>query len=364
MNGAKILITNLKLTCRSGTEVYVRDLAIALLKRGMRPMAYSRELGVIAEELRAAQIPVIDRLSALTERPDLIHGHHNLPTAEALVHFRDVPAIFCCHDVRAYHDRPPRSPRIVRYTAVDLPCRDRLIFTCGIPEERVRVIYNFVDLERFRPRDPLPERPKRALVFSNYATERTHLPAVQKACAQLGLTLDVIGGGVGNSVDKPEEVLGAYDLVFAKGRCALEALAVGAAVILCDTRGVGPMVTTDALNRLRPLNFGHRAFTDPVTEDFLAQEIGRYDPQDAALVCCWIRANAGLDAAVEALTRLYGEVLAEHAVRTSRDSLNGDHIGARLDLLRWRLRGGCSRLKQRFVGPVLRRMRRFLMLTH
>lgn len=364
MNGLKILITNIMLANRTGTEVYVRDLATALLKRGARPIVYTRQLGLIARELQAAQIPVIDRLTRLAERPDLIHGHHNLPTAEALLHFRDVPAIFCCHDAWAWHDRPPSSSRIVRYVAVDLPCRDRLILTCGIPEERVRVIYNFVDLERFRPRDPLPERPKRALVFSNYATRRTHLPAVRKACAQLGLTLEVIGAGVGNPIDRPEEVLGAYDLVFAKGRCALEALAVGVAVILCDTRGVGPMVTTDALNRLRPLNFGYRAFTDPVTEDCLVREIGRYDPQDAALVCYWIRANAGLNTAVEALTRLYGEVLAEHAVRTGQDSLNVDHIGARLDLLRWRLHGGYGRLKQRFVWPISRRVRRLLMLAH
>ena len=39
---------------------------------------------------------------------------------------------------------------------------------------------------------------------------------------------------------------GDYDLVFAKARCALEAMAVGAAVVLCDTHGLGPMVTSAA----------------------------------------------------------------------------------------------------------------------
>ena len=36
-----------------------------------------------------------------------------------------------------------------------------------------------------------------------------------------------------------------YDIVFAKARAAIEAMAVGAAVIVCDFDGVGPMVSTE-----------------------------------------------------------------------------------------------------------------------
>src|SRR5206468_3631377 len=121
---------------------------------------------------------------------------------------------------------------------------DRLVFEHAIPEERVRVLLNFVDLQRFKPRGPLPARPTRALLFSNYAREETHLTAVREACARTGLALDVIGEGVGNVWVRPEEALGNYDLVFAKARSALEALAVGSAVVLCHATGAGPMVTT------------------------------------------------------------------------------------------------------------------------
>lgn len=312
MGSLRVLITNVSLATRSGTELYVRDLATALLDRGHTPIVYSTYLGEIAQELRAATVPVVDDLEALAIVPDLIHGHHHPETMTALLHFPRVPAVFFCHDWSAWWDVPPRFPRILRYVAVDHTCRDRLVFEHAIPEDRVRVLLNFVNLDLFKPRGPLPPRPQRALVFSNYASERTHLGAVRDACARAGIALDVIGANVGATCAKPEAVLGRYDIVFAKGRSALEALAVGAAVVLCDAAGVGTMVTTDELDRLRLLNFGRRTLRELVGPDVLAREIARYDPEDAAEVSRRIRATAGLDVAVDELLALYREVIAEH----------------------------------------------------
>ncbi len=56
-----------------------------------------------------------------------------------------------------------------------------------------------------------------------------------EACRRTQLTLDVIGAESGSVSTRPQDVLGQYDMVFAKARCALEALAVGSAVVLCDT---------------------------------------------------------------------------------------------------------------------------------
>jgi hypothetical protein len=238
----------------------------------------------------------------------------------ALLHFRQVPAIFFCHGWLPWEEIPPRFPRILRYVAVDHTCRDRLAYEHAIPEERVRVIFNFVDLQRFNVRPPLPARPKRALVFSNYMYTATHLSAVQEACARADIELDVIGASAGQSCAQPELVLGRYDLVFAKARCALEALAVGTAVVLCDTVGVGPMVTTCELEQLRQLNFGIRTLRDSLHPDVLAREIARYDAVDATEVSRRIRASAGIDMAVDEIVALYGEVLAECAVTHAVDA--------------------------------------------
>src|SRR5262249_12358471 len=158
-----------------------------------------------------------------------------------------------------------------------------------------------VDLERFPQRGPLPSRPQRALVFSNYAAESNYLGTVRAACERAGIVLDVIGSASGRSCPRPGEVLGDYDLVFAKGRCALEAMAVGAAVVLCDVNGCGPLVTAANFDELRRLNFGRRALRNPVHPDVLDGAIASYDPDDALAVCRRVRAEAGLPALVDAL---------------------------------------------------------------
>jgi hypothetical protein len=265
----------------------------------------------VAEEIRAATVPVVSSLDGLPP-PDVIHGQHHLDTMVALLHFPGVPAIYVCHGWLPWEELPPRFPRILRYVAVDHTCRDRLVFERGIAEDRVRLLFNWVDLERFRPRCPLPKRPKRALVFSNYATEESPLRAVRKACARAGIVVDVLGSGVDEACAKPEAVLGNYDIVFSKGRAALEALAVGSAVILCDAMGAGPMVTMGNVDRLRPLNFGIRALCNPVNADLLAREIACYNPLDAFEVSKHIRASAGRESALDELVSVYQEVTDEH----------------------------------------------------
>jgi hypothetical protein len=63
----------------------------------------------------------------------------------------------------------------------------------------------------------------------------------------------------GRVASRPEHLLLEYDVVFAKGRCALEAMATGAAVIVADEAGLAGPVTTENVERLRRLNFGRRA---------------------------------------------------------------------------------------------------------
>jgi hypothetical protein len=310
----RVLLTNRVLAHRTGTELYVREVAFGLQARGHKPIVYSPRLGALAAEIRRQTIPVVDDLANVAEAPDIIHGHHGLETLTALLAFPRVPAIAVCHSWIGEADRPVAFPRIRRYLAVDDTCRDRLVSENGVPPDRVDVVLNAVDLARFQPRPPLPPRPARALVFSNGSGDATpHVKAIREACDRDGIAVDLAGVQSGRVLDQPEGALGAYDLVFAKGRAALEAAAVGAAVVLCDVAGAGPMVTTDNMAALRRLNFGRRALAVEPTADVLAHEIARYDAADATEVSRRLRDVAGLDALVDQLAAIYADVLAESA---------------------------------------------------
>ncbi len=305
----RILLTNNTLALRAGSELYVRDVALALLARGHTPIAYSTVLGEMADDLRRATIPVIDDLRQLAEPPDVIHGQAHLETMTALLHFPGVRALYMCHGWLPWQAAAPRFPRIHRYVAVDHLCRERLVSEAGVPIGDVELLPNFVDLRRFVQRDPLPPRPTRALVFGAEAGEDTYVPMVRAACAAAAIPrVDAVGYREGNVTAAPERLLGEYDLVFAKGRSALEALAVGCAVVLCGGRGVGPMVTRANVDQLREVNLGIRALVEPMATVSLAHAIAGYDPRDAAATSAHVRSVADSETIVDRLVALYATI--------------------------------------------------------
>jgi hypothetical protein len=255
----------------------------------------------------------VDRIDKLESEPDIVHGNHAPELITALLHFPGAPGVFFCHDWFGVSTAPPLFPRILRYVAVDDTCRDRLAVEHGIPDERIRVLLNAVDLARFRPRGPLPERPRRALAYRGPPIERNYIATLEAACARAAIALDFVRGDEA----RPERLLPSYDLVFAKARCALEALAVGTAVVLCDVYGSGPMVSARELDELRRLNFGKRALRAPVEVGLISEQIARYNAGDATLVSGRIRETAARDALMDDILELYEEVLDEHSGRKS-----------------------------------------------
>lgn len=315
----KVLLTNYDLSRRGGSQLYVCDVAVRLLELGHTPIVYSPMLGQVAKQLRAYTVPVVGDLNEIGAPPDIIHGQQLFETMAALLRFTDAPAVFFSHDWFAGTKAIPRFPRILRYVAVDLTCRDRLLYENNIPAERISLALNFADMKRFKPRGALPARPARALLFSNYAEDDEHVGIVREACAEIGMSLDVVGARVGNASSAPEEILADYDVVFAKGRAAIEALAVGCAVNLLGVRHLGPLVTTKNFERLRPLNFGSRALCLPLNVATITAQLKNYDPADAAEVSRKIRATASRDQTVDELIEIYQEVIDEYRLSHRRD---------------------------------------------
>jgi len=145
---------------------------------------------------------------------------------------------------------------------------------------------------------------------------------------QLGLANDRLRVGRGDQYDVAlaranlatfRDSVQSLDLAYRQSLRALEALAVGTAVVLCDQAGVGPMVTTTELERLRRLNFGIRTLQESVDSDTLEKEIARYDATDAMEVSRRVRRACGSEEALSEIVALYKEVIADYKQRPMPD---------------------------------------------
>lgn len=304
-----VLITNHKLSGRTGTEIQTRNLALALLQAGHRPIVYSQTHGPIVDALRARSIVVTDDINTITLPIDVIHGHHNSCTATAAVRFPHVPAIFLCQDFAQWHDYPPKLPNIRRYLATSEANFDRLTAEGGVCSTDSQLLLNCVDLDRCQAGPPLPDRPTRALLF---AKGRSYVRAVQQACDNRGIALEVIGSAVDRLVADPEAHIRDAHLVFASGLGAMESIACGRAVVVCDPRGLAGFCSAADYPTYRRHNFGLRLLSKPLTVAAIEAEIDSYDPTSAMQVSASFRADGGFSHYVAQLEEIYDAVIAEH----------------------------------------------------
>ncbi|WP_378175944.1 glycosyltransferase [Aquimarina sp. SS2-1] len=307
-----ILITNNEMDSYTGTTVYVKELAIALVKRGENVQIYTRYVGEIGLDIQRKGIMVTDSLREITFMPDIIHTHHNTTVFDVLFYFKNTPVIFWIHDRLTPLDFPPLHKNIIRYLSVDYNCKERYSADCGFDPSDSEVIYNWVNLERFTLRKKLNQEPKKALVFSNYANNDNHLKSIQEACEQRGLQLDVIGKGTGNQKRDPEAYLMNYDIIFAKAKAAMESLASGAGVIICDYTGLAGFVTSDKLKHYRKYNFGMKLMDRLITKEYIIEEIKKYDLDDIFKVSKTIRSEIDMEKIINQIQSLYKDCITKY----------------------------------------------------
>ncbi len=308
-----VLLTSIAMTERAGAYLYVRDLALELQRLGHRPLLYTPLPGVVSEELVRAGVPVVVDARDLPERPDVIHGNHTVETALAAIRLPGVPAVFVCHGL-GWMAEPPGVGAVQRWVAVGSATLERLRATAGVEPERCHLIPNGVDTQRFRPSGrPLPERPQRAAVFSNNATPGGFVDRIRHACDERGIDLDVLGAGAGRPVETPEDILPGYDLVFARGRCAREALACGCGVVLVDDEGLGRFVDASLVEGYDRAAFGAAVLTRPHDAELIGAEIDRYDPTRVAAASATLRRGSSLGRMSERLVEVYRLAIADHA---------------------------------------------------
>lgn len=247
-----ILITNIVMSERTGTEMATFELAIALYKKGHRVIVYSPSLGRLAMELCARGVPVVDDVSKIGFVPDIIHGNHNVALATAMIRFGTVPAVFVCHDTISPFDEPIITNRIMSYIAVDYACRTRLLVS-GVKEHKTEIIINAVDTERFKLKSTISQTPRTALgvvkSFHRNEHKEHYIRILTEACGARNISVDLVGRGVGNEVEDLSSIVSKYDICFAFSRSAMEACCTGSHVVVTDEFGYGGVLDATVARR-------------------------------------------------------------------------------------------------------------------
>ncbi|WP_264565658.1 glycosyltransferase [Flavobacterium sp. N3904] len=306
-----ILITNIVVFEYTGTETYVKELAIELTNRGHSVEIFTFFKGKLAQELIEKGINVTSDLRQLKLTPDIIHAHHNIAALKVLSFFKFTPVVYFIHDRTSAFDYPFRHKNILKYIAVDYNCKERYCIENGFKEKDIEVVYNWANVDRFRLKQKINSHPKKALVFSNYLDENNIYPEIKEACVELGIEIEIIGSLSGNPCTKPEQILSKYDLVFAKAKAAIEAMATGAAVIVCDYRGLGGMVTSSNVKHFRDFNFGMKLMSKEPTKNNLIEEIKKYDSSEIIKVSEYIIKESDFLSVVSRLEVIYTELILE-----------------------------------------------------
>lgn len=307
--GLRVLLTNLWMRGRGGSESVTRDLAKGLAARGHSPTVYTPLIGETGIELQATGVPVIDDLRLMREPPDVIHGQHSIPTVEAIARFPRAPVVNVCHAWAFGIEAPVSFPQVRFHVGVDEACVARILHGPGIDPASVHLIPNGVELSRIPERSrPLPARPQNAVVFG----KATGLfPLLLEVCTAMGIALQAVGPPLGPAMADPERVLAEADLVFASARSALEAICAGCAVIVCDPRGMAGLASTRNHAALRAKNYGLRSLTRPVTAANLRAEIEAYAPRDSEALSALARPDADFGRMLERYLELYRLAIAD-----------------------------------------------------
>lgn len=313
-----ILITNFIISGNSGTELYVKELAIELKNRRHAIEVYTLFLGNLSDELIHQNINVVSSLRLLKNKPDIIHAHHNILASKVISFFKFTPVVFFIHDRTSSLDYPYTHKNIIKYIAVDYNVIDRYLTEGDFKRSDIDIIFNWYNPDRFKVKEQINLIPKKALIFSNYIVKGQIFKEIKAACQSLNIDLDIIGSMSGNQHNNPELILNKYDIVFGKAKAGIEALSTANALVVCDTRGLGGMVTIANVEHYRNFNFGMKLMTRPIKKDLIIAEIKKYNPTDIDFVSKYIRANANFYSIVSEIENMY-----QNAIREFNSSKKG-----------------------------------------
>jgi hypothetical protein len=216
-----------------------------------------------------------------------------------------LPQLFVAHSESFDLQAPPQLGGAVR-VVVALNDRVAARMRSFGAEREVARLRQPIDTERFAPRSPLPERPRRALLLSN-TPHGDRIEMLEAACAANGIELARVGGLRGQTSD-PRQALHAADIVIGYGRSILEGMACGRAAYVYDWNGGDGWVTRQSYPAIEADGIAGRSGRSVLDAEKLSKDLRDYSPAMGSvnhdLVIAHHRANVHAQELIELIRGL------------------------------------------------------------
>jgi hypothetical protein len=268
----RLVLANHGFAASGGTEVYLLTVAEHLQRLGHEVTIYAHELGPFAAHARNCGVAVHDALDELPDECDALLTQDAVVAYELAERYPNARHVFrTCSDVFDF-ELPPQLDGVVDTILVASERYARLVRGCAAraPLLRLRVP---IDVDRLAPRGSLRARPQRAVLLGNYADRHA---LVREAWEPHGIEVVTVGGRE-QRYDVATALAGA-DIVVAKARAALDAMACGRAVYVFDCFGGDGWVTPERYPALEADNFAGQATDRVIDSATLARDLAAYDP--------------------------------------------------------------------------------------
>jgi hypothetical protein len=305
----KIVIGNNRVAKRTGTEIVTRDFALGLWRRGHEVAVLTLDRGPFAQEIISQGVPVVLASEGTLPRPDIIHLNQASMVLPAASLFPSVPIVLQCHAPAESLGAEVRHPAVLRRYGISTACCQLLEQALGNAEQVDGILGNYVDLSRFDPRQELPARPRKWLAVCEKKHGLRLLFRLWLLSLWNNARLTAVGPRVKRRIDNVPAEAAQHDLVFASARCALEAAASGAAVVVVDYRGLAGMLSTANHAQWVGNNLGIDLLTFPTSLSALQAALRCYNPQDAQAVSRLVRQQTDLESGLDRLESIYRSVL-------------------------------------------------------
>jgi hypothetical protein len=273
----RFVLGNRHLVAAGGTEVHLVTIAEQLKRLGHEVALYAPELGPFADHARRRGLDVLGTVRELPEVCDVTFSQDGIVVYDLAERYPDALSLFrICGDVADFQ-LPPQLRSVVDLVVVLSDRYERLARACAeqVPVLRLRVP---IDADRLVPLGTIRERPEQAVMLGNYG-ERHEL--VSDVWGRHGIAVRQVGGNA-QSYDVATALADA-DIVVAKSRAALDAMACARAVYVFDLFGGDGWVTPELYDTLEADHFAGQATGRVIDAATLAGDLDGYRPEMGAV---------------------------------------------------------------------------------